>query len=66
MQMKILVVINLRKNKKEIKTEIITDGARSAGTLAEKYAKENNLRLTIVPAEWNKYGKRAEFIRVKN
>jgi len=44
-------------------TEIVTGGARGADTLAEQYAKEKGLKLTIFPAEWNKYGKRAGFIR---
>jgi len=44
-------------------TEIVTGGAKGADTLAEQYARENNLKITIFPAEWNKYGKKAGFIR---
>jgi hypothetical protein len=44
-------------------TEIVSGGANGADKLAEKYARENNLKITIFPALWNKYGKRAGFIR---
>jgi len=44
-------------------TEIVTGGAKGADSLAERYAKENNLKLTIFHPEWNKYGKRAGYIR---
>lgn len=44
-------------------TEIVSGGAKGADSLAERYAKENNLKLTIFPAEWDKYGKKAGYIR---
>jgi len=44
-------------------TEIISGGAKGADSLAEKYAKEKKLKLTVFPAKWNKYGKSAGFIR---
>ena len=44
---------------------IISGGASGADSLAEKYAKENNIPLVIYRAEWDKYGKRAGFIRNK-
>jgi len=44
-------------------TEIVTGGAKGADVLAEKYAKENNIKLTVFYPDWNKYGKKAGFIR---
>lgn len=54
-------VDNLR-NTYEI-DEIVSGGAKGTDKLAEKYAKENNLKLTIFKPEWNKYGKAAGVIR---
>ena len=44
-------------------TEIISGGARGADSLGEQYAKENSIPLKIFPAEWDKHGKAAGFIR---
>jgi predicted Rossmann fold nucleotide-binding protein DprA/Smf involved in DNA uptake len=38
---------------------IVSGGAKGADTLAEKFAKENNLLLIVKKAEWNKYGRAA-------
>jgi hypothetical protein len=43
--------------------EIISGGARGADTLAEQFAKKENLPLKVFPAEWDKYGKSAGFRR---
>ncbi len=43
--------------------EIVSGHARGADSLGEEYAKENNLKLTIFPAEWKKYGRAAGPIR---
>jgi hypothetical protein len=43
--------------------EIVSGGAKGADTLAEKYAKEKQLPITIFPAKWEEYGKSAGFIR---
>lgn len=48
---------------KSKEVEIVSGGARSADKLGERYAKEHNLRLKIFPADWDKYGKRAGYIR---
>jgi hypothetical protein len=45
--------------------EIVSGGANGADKLAEQYAKENNLKLTIFKAHWHKYGKKAGYIRNK-
>lgn len=55
------VVCELRKIYK-IST-IVSGGSKGADTLAEIYAKENKLNMLIFPAEWDKYGKSAGFIR---
>jgi len=44
-------------------TYIISGGAKGADTLAEKYAKENNIPIEIIKPEWNLYGKKAGIIR---
>lgn len=44
-------------------THIVSGGARGADRLGEKFAKEHGIQLIVHPAEWDKYGKRAGFIR---
>lgn len=46
-------------------TEIISGGARGADRLAERYAQEHDIELTVIPAEWEKSGKAAGPIRNK-
>lgn len=46
-------------------TEIISGGANGADALAERYAQENNLPLTIHLANWQAYGRAAGPIRNK-
>ena len=43
--------------------EIVSGTARGADTLGEKYARENNFQVKLFPADWNKHGKSAGFIR---
>jgi len=43
--------------------EIITGGAKGADLLGNRYARENNIKLTIYHAQWTNYGKSAGFIR---
>jgi hypothetical protein len=42
---------------------IVSGGAKGADSLAEKYAKENGIRLTVLKPNWNKYGKKAGILR---
>lgn len=42
---------------------IVSGGARGADTLAEQYARERGYQLHVFPADWNKYGNRAGYIR---
>jgi hypothetical protein len=46
-----------------IVTKIVSGGAKGADSLAEKYAKDNNLEILIFKPDWNKYGKAAGIIR---
>ena len=44
-------------------TEIISGGAKGADSLAERYAKENNIPTKIFLPDWETYGKKAGFLR---
>jgi hypothetical protein len=45
--------------------QIISGSARGADSLARRYANEHNISLKEFPAEWNKHGKAAGFMRNK-
>lgn len=57
------ILINLSSHYEKV--TIISGGAKGADYLAEKYAKEFNLETKILPADWEKHGKAAGFIRNK-
>ena len=59
----LLKVINLSGYKITSSDEIVSGGARGVDTLAEIYAKKNNIPVTIFKPDWNKYGKAAGVIR---
>lgn len=42
---------------------IISSGANGADKSGERYGEENNLPVEAYPAEWDKYGKSAGYIR---
>lgn len=44
-------------------TLIVSGGANGADRLAERYARERGIPTKIFPAEWDKYDKRAGFLR---
>lgn len=44
-------------------TEIISGGASGADSLAEKYASENNIPLTVFLPNWKSFGKSAGIVR---
>lgn len=44
-------------------TEIVSGGARGVDTCAAKYAKENNLRLTVFRPDYDTFGRSAPIIR---
>lgn len=43
--------------------EIVSGGAPGADALGERYAREHGYKLTIFPADWGRYGRRAGPIR---
>ena len=43
--------------------EIVSGTARGADALGEQYANEHNLPIKQFPADWDKYGKRAGYLR---
>ena len=45
------------------KIEIVSGNARGADKLGERYAKEHNLPVKLFSANWDKYGKRAGYLR---
>jgi hypothetical protein len=44
-------------------TEVISGGARGVDSLAAQWAAEEGLKLTELKADWDRYGKRAGFLR---
>ena len=44
-------------------THIISGGAKGADSLSEKWANENGIEKIIFYPNWNKFGKRAGFLR---
>lgn len=51
----------LLQNQKKV--VIVSGGARGADTLAVQYAKERGYSVKVFPAQWEKYGKRAGYVR---
>jgi hypothetical protein len=56
---------NLTLNYDWSEVEIVSGGARGADRLGEQYAKTRGCKLTKFPADWDKHGKSAGFIRNK-
>jgi hypothetical protein len=46
--------------------EIVTGGAKGADSLAERFARENNIELTVIKPDWSRYGKSAGVARNRN
>jgi len=46
-------------------TVVVSGGAKGADTLAERFAKENNIPLTVVLPDWKKHGRAAGPLRNK-
>lgn len=42
---------------------VISGAAKGADTLGEQWAKENSIPCERFPADWNKYGRKAGYIR---
>jgi predicted Rossmann fold nucleotide-binding protein DprA/Smf involved in DNA uptake len=43
--------------------EIVSGGARGADWMAEDYARRNGIPVKVFPAEWNRHGRKAGFLR---
>ena len=43
--------------------EIVSGGAKGADSMGEAYAESKGYKLTVFPADWNKYGKSAGYKR---
>lgn len=56
-------IAEIMKNDEEATVQIISGGARGADKLAEMYAHDRRLSNIILPAQWNKYGKKAGMLR---
>jgi hypothetical protein len=48
---------------RQTEIEIVSGRARGADQLGERYAKERNYPIKMFAADWNRYGKRAGYIR---
>jgi hypothetical protein len=46
-----------------IVTEVISGGAAGADTLGARWATERQIKLTVFKPDWNRFGKRAGFVR---
>jgi len=57
------IIVNAIKNSNFNIEEVISGNARGVDKLGEKWAIENNIKLKIFPANWNKFGKSAGYIR---
>jgi len=44
-------------------TEVVSGSAKGIDQLGERWAKENNIPITKFPADWEKYAKKAGYIR---
>lgn len=49
-----------------VQVVILSGHAKGADLLGEKFAQENNLPVELYPAQWDKYGKRAGYLRNKD
>lgn len=56
-------VAEIAKNDENATVQIISGSARGADKLAEMYARDRHLSNIIIPAQWNKYGKKAGMLR---
>jgi len=57
---------NLIDKYKDKEIILVSGGAKGADTLAEKYAKHFGLTIIVIPAMWDKYGKKAGIMRNKD
>ncbi|MAH42110.1 hypothetical protein CL614_00020 [archaeon] len=60
------ILLNQTLSQYDNVTEIVSGGAGGADSLAKKYAEENRIKYVEFKPNWNRYGKRAGFIRNKD
>ena len=58
-----ILTLDLGNIIREKVTEIVSGGARGADSLSEILAKKLNIPLQSMPADWNKHGKSAGYVR---
>lgn len=46
-------------------TEVVSGDARGVDRLGDRWGRENGVAVTVMPADWDRYGKRAGFERNK-
>jgi len=56
-------LLYLFEDREPCQIEIVSGGARGADSLGERFAKEFGCKLTVMPAEWDLYGKSAGYRR---
>lgn len=44
-------------------SQIVSGGAVGADSLAERYAKEHNIKCLVIKPDWDAYGRRAGYLR---
>ncbi len=57
------ILLKALKNYKLPITQIVSGHAQGVDSLGERYAEENNIPLAIFEADWDKFGKRAGYLR---
>ena len=57
------IISGFATDDKEAEIVIISGGARGADKLAEKYALAKGYKNEMMPADWNRFGKSAGYIR---
>ena len=60
-----LLLVAIQESKFDI-TEVISGTANGVDKLGERFAKENDIKLTTFPANWAFHGKRAGMVRNKD
>ena len=59
------IVLKAIENSKFKITEVVSGTALGVDKLGEEYAKENNIPIKQFPADWNRHGKKAGYLRNK-
>ena len=58
----LLLIVDIFRQNHPV-TEIVSGGARGVDSLAEEYAKERNLPITVFKPDWERHGRKAGFVR---